>query len=564
MQFLTASESKLVLKRLWTIVKPYWVSPQGKKAWMLLVGVLALLIGVSLVNVFINSVAGRFTTALQARDASAFWTLLWMYAGALVFATPIIVFYQFLRSKLALMWRKWLTQHLVSKYFYRRSYFNMSTDPHIDNPDERMSQDVETFCNMTVGLSITILDALVTIVTFIAVLWSISGALTIAVVAYSLFGSVLTVVFGKRLVQYNFDHLKLEADLRYNLVDVRRDVESIAFYGGEKRAKLQVFRAIGNAIKNQELVMILNRNLGFFTHSYNALVVLIPPAIIAPLYFSGQMEFGEMTRAGMAFAQIFGAMTLFVVQFNAISAYIANINRVGSFMEALEVHTAPATIDGMVIDSAVGGQLSLEHLSVLTPGGERTLLKDCTLTVAPGQSLLIMGPSGAGKSSILRAIAGLWVTGHGRVVRPSFSDMMFLPQRPYVPASTLRDALCYPRTRSCATDSELIAHLKLVNLADLPARVGGLDVERNWREFLSVGEQQRLSFARLLMARPRYAIVDEATSALDVDNEKLLYTILAASGSTLISVGHRPSLLEHHTLVLELIGDGSWRLTHRN
>jgi putative ATP-binding cassette transporter len=553
--------NSLTWKRLYAIAKPFWVSSQKGRGIALLVAVLVLLFGISAVNVYVNYIAGKFATALQSKDVGQYYVFLFSYAGALVAATPIIIYYQFLRTKLSLVWRRWLSQHLISRYFTNRAYYKISSDPSLDNPDERLTQDVETFCNSAVGLSIAVLDSVITVISFVGVLYTISGMLTLVVIGYSLLGCFLTLYIGRRLVDLQFQHTKLEADLRYTMTDVRRDVESIAFYGGERRAKLQVFRAVKDAVTNLELMMILNRNLGFFTTNYNALVVLIPAAIIAPLYFAGDMQFGDITRAGMAFAQVFGGMTLLIGQFIGISAFTANINRLGSFLESMDaLAEKKAPQPGKEIEMVESDLLALTNVSVLNPDASRTLIESLTLTVPAGSALLITGPSGTGKSSLLRAIAGLWQTGSGRIERPAREKLMFLPQRPFVPKSTLRKALCYPMTNTRQSDTQLLALLKLVNLPDLAVQSGGLDVEHDWRDKLSLGEQQRLSFARVILAKPDYAFLDEASSALDDGNEKLLYTLLSSAGSTVISVGHRRSLVEHHDTILELKGGGEWEL----
>lgn len=564
------SASARILGRFMRIALPFWTSNQKWKALRLLAGMLLLLVGVALTNVYINSVVGKYTEALKDGHEGAFWTLLWQYIQALLFATPITVYYQFLRTKLAIVWRQWLTQHLLGRYLAHRTYFHMARDSSIDNPDERMSNDVETFVNMTVGFTITILDALITIATFTYVLASISQSLTATVWAYAVVGSILTVWGGQKLVGLNFEHVKLEADLRYSLAEMRRDVESIAFYRGERRAKLYVFKALVRAVKNQEALMILNRNLGFFTISYNFMAAVIPVAIAAPIYFAGHMHFGDMTRATMAFGNIFAAMTLLVVQINAVSAYAANIDRVGSFIEALDAKGLTLPQPRSVIEVQVGETLELDNVTVLTPDSSRVLAEKVSFALDQGERLLIMGPSGAGKSTMLRAIAGLATAGCGRIIRPDASKLMFLPQRAYAPTCTLREAVCYPHSSGWALDTQLLSTLRLVNLSELAMRAGGLDKEQNWRDMLSNGEQQRLSFARLLLAvsggkRGREAgattvFLDEATSALDPKNENLLYSVLGSLGVCVVSVGHRRALIEHHDKLFILDGKGGGKL----
>ncbi len=457
------------------------------------------------------------------------------------------------------MWREWLSNYLFSRYFANHIYYKLNGDSRIDNSEQRMTQDVETFANSSVGLFVSILESAVNIVTFSSVLWGISHRLTYVVVAYSAVGSVIALVIGQRLIGLNFRQTKLEADLRYDLADVRRDAESIALYQGENRERLHASAGLRQAIANLYAMAYVNRNLGFYTTLFNFLVQIIPAVVIAPLYFGGNIDFGEITRAGLAFTLIFTSMTLFVQQFMGISSYFSNINRLGSFIEVMnEFDNAPAQLTKQ-IELVTADHLALDDVTVLTPDAARTLVAHLSIMIAAGCSVLIMGPSGCGKSTLLRAIAGIARAGCGRIFRPRLADMMFLPQRPYVPESTLREALCYPNTKTCPRDAQLLALLDLVSLPLLALKVGGLDRVYNWRQTLSPGEQQRLSMARVINSKPQYVFLDEATSALDPENERLLYTLLQSVGCTFVSVGHRPALVKHHTHVLELLGNGGWK-----
>ncbi|MCB0322775.1 MAG: ABC transporter ATP-binding protein/permease [Bdellovibrionales bacterium] len=548
-----------LFRRLMLVGKPFWVSEKRTRALFLVVQIFALLGLVTAVNVWVAGVAGKFATALQGKDEATYHYFLLLHVGVILIATPIIVTYHYIKARLAMEWREWLSAHLIKKWFSNRAYYKLSLDSEIDNPDERIAQDVDSFCSLSVGLFMSVVDSVITVVTFMGLLYYISPTLTAVAIFYCLAGCLLTQLIGRRLPQLNFDHLRKEADLRYSMAEVRRDVESIAFYRGEERASAHIVKTLRKAIDNVEEIMVLNRNLSLFTSSYNWFVALIPAAVIAPLYFNGTVEFGEIARGGMAFSHVFAGLTLFIGQYNALSAYKANIDRIGSFIEKLEASGAPPTESAVRIRTVWGDSLSFEDVTILTPDSSRVLVQDLTMTFLPGGSYIIMGPSGSGKSAILRTIAGIWSTGSGTITRPPMEEVMFLPQQPYVPVSTLREALCYPRANYCATTPTLLRMLQLVNLADIPMRVGGLDVETHWRDVLSLGEQQRLSFARLVLASPRYALLDEATSALDLENQRVLYRLLEGIGATVVSVGHRVALKEHHDFVLELVGDGTWK-----
>ncbi|HEY9775844.1 MAG TPA: ABC transporter ATP-binding protein/permease [Planktothrix sp.] len=545
-----------IVRQLIAITKPYWKSEVRWAAFGLLGVLLVLLFAVNGLNVAINFVSGKFMTALSSKNQPEFYKMLWMYFSVFVVGTPIVVLYSWVADKLGLHWRAWLTEHLLAKYLRNRAYYRINNEQSIDNPDERLAQDVRDFTRGALSILLNVLSSVVTLISFIVILWSISHKLVSIVFIYAAVGTVATVWMGRRLVGLKFDQLRKEANFRYNLIHVRNNVESIAFYQGEDRESRQIKERFAEVFKNFNLLIGWQRNVGFLTTGYNYLVAVIPSLIIAPLFFAGKVEFGAQTQADMAFAQVLSALSLIVSSFDDITALVAQVKRLGAFNDALDgMDTAP---DG--IEQRASEGIKLNDVSVITPNGAHTLVKDLCVNVLPGQDLLIMGPSGAGKSSLLRAIGGLWTQGEGQIARPDLENMLFLPQRPYMPLGTLREQLLYPKSSSDVSDEELQRLLAAVNLTDLSKRVGGFETVLNWTDVLSLGEQQRLAFARLLLAKPRYAILDEATSALDQANEANLYRQLRELGTTYISVGHRTSLTQYHTNILEIHGDSQWQL----
>jgi len=548
-------------RRFWDIARLYWFSEDQWKARGGLALLLLLLFAFTALNVVLNFVGRDFMTALAEKDMPGFNRTLMIYLGVFVIATPVSVFYAFVRKNLGINWRLWLTNHFLGRYFQNRAYYHVNDDKGIDNPDQRISQDISSFTVTSLGFLSILFFSLVQLVSFVGILWSISTTLVMVLVGYAFIGTLVTIFFGKRLIGLNFQQLKREADLRYGLVHVRDNAESIAFYRGEDREEGQVKQRLLAAIGNLRLLIGWERNLEFFTKGYEYLILILPIVVMAPMYFAGQIKFGVVTQAEGAFISVLGALSVIVTQFEQLSNFVAGISRLETFSAALDQPASSANAgDASTIESVEESRLALEHVTLQTPDHLQTLARDVSVLTPAGRGLLITGASGTGKSSILRAIAGLWNAGEGRIDRPPLKDMMFLPQRPYMVLGSLREQLLYPRLDRQTTEGDLKNILERVNLTGLPERVGGFDAEMDWGHMLSLGEQQRLAFARLLLAKPDYAFLDEATSALDGPNETHLYGELEASGTTYISVGHRPSLFAFHDQVLELQGGGNWRL----
>ncbi|WP_448601818.1 ABC transporter ATP-binding protein/permease [Thermoleptolyngbya sp.] len=537
-------------------VLPRW------QQWTFLAALLLLLLCVSGMNVVISFVGNFFTTALAEKDAPTFWRFFIVYAGVFAIATPFVVFYRYVQDLLGLRWREWMTNQFLGQYFSNRAYYDLNSNDSIDNPDQRISQDINSFTSYSLNFLLIFLGSIIDVISFTGILLSKSVGLTVFLIFYALVGTVVVALLGRRLISLNFNQLKKEADFRYGLVHVRDNAESIAFYQGEAQEAGQLQRRFVEVLRNYNFLIGWQRTMGFFRTPYRYLTFILPSAILAPMLFQDQIRFGDISQANFAFSQIFEAFALVVLQINQLSEFAAGVNRLETFAESLQdTVDKPLAAGETAIDTIADSQISLEHVTLVTPKNQRLLVRDLSVKLEPGQGLVIVGHSGAGKSSILRAIAGLWNQGTGRIVRPDLDEMLFLPQRPYMVLGTLRDQLLYPHPDALIDEGQLRYALEQVNLSDLPERVGGFDVELDWANVLSLGEQQRLAFARLLLTQPRYAILDEATSALDLANERRLYDQIRQKETTFISVGHRPSLLKYHDYVLELTGDTTWRLT---
>lgn len=526
-----------------------------RSAWLLLAVVLLLSLSVTGINVAFSYIGNYFTNAMVKKNQELSYLFVGVYFFGFLIGIPIVAFYGYVRDYMGMHWRKWLTSDFLGKYFANRSYYDIEAEGEIDNPDQRIMEDIRSFTRVSLAFLLILLGALMDLVSFTGILWSKSVLLVVVVLGYSLLGTLITALIGRRLVRLNFDQLRYEADFRYSLVHVRDNTESIAFYRGEGPEQAQIGGRFRRALQNFNLLIGWQRNLSFFTTAYSYLPVVLPFIVLFPKYFGGEIEYGDMVQANFAFTQVYAAMSLIVSQIEQITGFAAGVQRLSSFSESIEREKPPAGIA-----SLEGDGFALRDVTLETPKGGRTLFSGLNVDLDAGDNLVIVGNSGIGKSSLLRAVAGLWTQGQGRVERPPLEEIFFLPQKPYMLLGTLRQQLLYPKLERSLDDEVLHEALAAVRLPELAERVGGLDVELDWADVLSLGEQQRLAFARLLINRPRFAVLDEATSALDTDNEANLYRQLRSLGIRYISVGHRPTILPFHTRVLNLQGSDKWSL----
>jgi ABC-type uncharacterized transport system fused permease/ATPase subunit len=492
----------------------------------------------------------------------------------------------------------------------------------VDNPDQRISEDIRSFTEFSLTFFLTLVTSTIDLVAFSFILFSIMPQLFVAIFGFATLGTFATICVGRILIRLNYESLAKEADFRFSLVRVRENAESIAFYAGEAVEERETFRRFAYVIKNMTQINFAQMKLDFVTTGYNYVTWILPIIVVAPEYFAGNVELGVISQASAAFGHILDDLSIVINSFTDVAAFSAGIDRLFSFMRAIQVlnpdrdigsllsssprddaaflghhvsrniepYKAENTISvkefdprrrsGPDLASSATTILSIQDMRLVTPDMSRVLIDNLNVSLSQGRNLLIAGPSGAGKSSLLRAIAGLWSSGTGEIVRPSSEYIYFLPQRPYCPPGSLRDQLLYPSTemsfRSEAetssnqspkdrrrlerdwSDDDLLHVLDSVDLPDLASRSGGLSAILDWSNTLSLGEQQRLAFGRLVINRPTLVVLDESTSALDVLAEKKMYTLLKDLSTemdgrlTYVSVGHRPTLLAYHDLKLSV------------
>jgi vitamin B12/bleomycin/antimicrobial peptide transport system ATP-binding/permease protein len=558
-----------IVKQFWSIANRYWFSEEKWRARGLLLLVILLSLGYTGLSVLLNNKRGALISALSAKDEAVFWQTILVFTGTLVVYAPLYAGYVYLRDRLGLQWREWLTKDFIDRYFENRAFYQLNhSEDNIDNPDQRITEDAKSFTNESLGLLLAIVDSLLAIAAFSAVLWGISRPLILFLVIYASIGSLTTVgVFGKPLMRLNFGQLKKEADFRFSLVRIRENAEAIAFYQGEAYEADRIKARFLEVVENFKRLIIWELNLNILSNAYEFIPFVLPAIVVAPGIFAGELEIGKVTEAQGAFIRVFFSLNLIVGRFQSLATFSAGVERLYTFLAALDkpvpvdseqTEAIEPTIENPKIETQIADCLALENMTLQTPNYQRTLVKDLSIAWPSGEGVLLRGPSGCGKSSLLRAIVGLWDSGEGKIIRPDLAQMLFLPQRPYMVLGTLRDQLLYPNINAEIEEEHLRQVLKQVNLPDLEERQEGFDREQNWSEVLSIGEQQRLIFARLLLSKTRYAILDEATSALDAENERNLYQQLKNSGITFLSVGHRESLNEHHQFTLDFAGDQTW------
>jgi len=535
--------------------------------WLLLALLLFLLFSVTGLNVLLSYVFRAIDNVLVSKDAAAFYAQLGTFAVVLLVAVPIIGCYRLVRLTLARNWRDFLTRFFLEEYMMHRAYYRLDSNSAaaggIDNPDQRLTEDIDAFTRETLDFLLDVLDSVLNLASFSSILWATSRELTLSLVLYACAGTAAALAAGEQLLRLNATQLRREADLRYSLVHVRDSAEAIAFYAGERRELETIGARFAEVLANLTELISWGTGLSIFQQAFFYLARLVPYLVIGGLYLAGDVDFGTLGQGTFAFSMVLSSVTLVVARIQDISRFSAGVERLAALRDALRQPAAPGP-PRIATALAAGPGLRITGLRLETPDGRRTLLRNLELRLgAEGepQRVLVVGPSGAGKSSLLRAAAGLWDRGAGVIVRPPAGETVFLPQKPYMPLGSLRAQLLYPGDGPAHGDRELYEVLGLLGLGGLPERFeGGLDAVEDWARTLSLGEQQRVAAARCLLRRPKLAVLDEATSALPADDEQRLYQRFRELGFRYLSVGHRSSLLDHHDHVLELRGPGEWQL----
>ena len=561
------------LRDLWALTGPYWKSEERWTSGALLVAIVVMALGLVGIDVLINEWRNAFYNALQNFDEPAFWHQIVRF-GYLAFSSIAVAVLQiYLQQMLQIRWRRWLTEYHVKRWLTGHVYYRLQlTGKQTDNPDQRIAEDIARFVDTTLNLSLGLLSSVVTLVSFAAILWSLSGPLEVmgitipgymfwAAMLYAVVGSFLVHRVGRRLIGLNFQQQQYEANFRFSLVRLRENAEGVALYAGEAQEARGFEIRFADVVRNWWGLMYLQRRLGFFTNFYGQAAIIFPYIVVAPRYFSKAMELGGLMQTASAFGQVQSALSWFINNYggaygsNAFTEWKAVVDRLTSFERSVAAIAGAGQGEVVRGEGAAGSGIVVSGLELDLPDGD-TLLRDLTLSLPEGTRTLVTGPTGSGKSTLFRMLAGLWPYAKGTITFPKGERLLFLPQKPYIPIATLRAAVAYPDAAETYSDDAIRA--ALVDCG-LPHLVDRLDEEAHWSQQLSGGEQQRLAFARALLVKPRWLFMDEASSALDEDSESKLYGMLIERlpQTALVSIAHRTTIARFHDRRLDFAGDGA-------
>jgi len=566
------SRLRSTLAIIWRLAHPYFFSEDRWVGRSLLAAVITIELSIVGINVMINQWNNRFYNALQERNWDTFVSEL-LFFCALATAYILLAVYQlYLNQWLQIRWRRWMTRHYLDKWLGGANHYRMQLlGDAADNPDQRLTEDINLFVDRTLALGIGLLSAIVTLGSFVMILWALSataplelfgttvsipGYLVWAALLYAVVGTTLTHIIGWPLVALNFRQQRFEADFRFNLVRVRESSEQIALLAGETAERDRLLDRFGRVVANWMLIMQRTKRLTFLTASYAQISVVFPFVVVSPAYFAGAVQLGGLMQAASAFNSVQTALSFFVTAYRQLAEWRAVVARLDGFEIAAETARTATTAMPAIEVVPNGGRdaVEIDDLLVRLPQGAPLVAAD-DIIVAAGERVLVTGPSGSGKSTLFRAIAGIWPFGTGAIVVPKGARLMALPQRPYFPVGTLAAAVTYPAEPGTFNAEALAEAITAVGLAALADR---LDEEAHWNRMLSLGEQQRLGIARAILQAPDYLLLDEATASLDEPSEADLYQLLAERlpRATVVSIGHRSTLSAFHRRGLVLIREG--------
>ena len=547
-------------KRFQGVLRMLAKSEAGPKALTFTVMLVLLMVAINGLNV-INSYVGRdFMSSIESRNIGLFKHQALLYMLVFVASSVVVVFYRFTEERLGILWREQLTRRLTDAYMSDRTYFLLDSTTGVANPDQRITEDVRAFTTTTLSFILLIVNGTLTAISFSGVLWSISPFLFGIAVTYAVCGSVLTILLGKPLIRLNYDQLDMEADFRADLIHVRENSESIAMAHREGRFKARLNKRLAALTGNFRRLIRINRDLGFFTSGYNYFIQIIPALIIAPLFIVGEKDFGVITQSTMAFATLLGAFSLIVTQFQSISAFTAVTSRLHTLSVAIEETHQHSQCSIGVEESP--DRVAYQNVTLHSADKSRLLVADLNLEIARGSRWLVIGKDDAPKVALFRATAGVWECGGGKIIRPGLDEILFLPERPYLPPGTLREALLRTGMESVIPDARIMEVLTQLGVEDVVSHANGLDVDHDWDSLLSIGEQHLLSVSRIFLAKPAFVFLDRPGSALPKSQISSIIDMLTAQGIAVVVLSKNGEATLSFDAILEFKAEGAWEVRH--
>ncbi len=560
------------LATVWRIASPYFRSEDKWAGRGLLAAVVAIELALVAIDVLLNQWSNRFYTGLQEKNWDVFVHEIGFFCVIAACFIALAVYQLYLNQWLQIRWRRWLTRHYLGEWLHGANHYRMQLQGDAaDNPDQRIADDVKLFVERTLDIGLSLLNSVVTLFSFVIILWGLSAAaplhlfgkelaipgyLVWGALIYALFGTALTQWIGSPLVRLDFQQQRFEADFRFNLVRARENSEQIALLKGESAEREQLWQRFNHVVDNWYGIMSRTKRLTAFTASYSQAAVVFPYILVAPAFFADKIQLGGLTQTASAFGSVQKALSIFVTIYRSLADWRAIVARLDGFETSIASATAlAASADSIGVVSSDGGKaIDLRRLAVALPDGTPLVSAD-GLSLRGGERTLLTGPSGSGKSTLFRAIAGIWPFGKGAIAIPAEASLMMLPQRPYFPIGTLHAAIVYPGESDSISADRVREALTLVGLPQLSPR---LEDRAHWNRMLSLGEQQRLGLARALLHAPKYLFLDEATASLDEPSEAALYKLLAEKlpDTTIVSIGHRSTLEAFHQRNVTMVRDG--------
>ncbi len=567
------------LATVWRIASPYFRSEDKWAGRGLLASVISIELALVAIDVLLNQWSNRFYTGLQEKNWDVFVREIGVFCLLAACFIALAVYQLYLNQWLQIRWRRWLTRHYLGEWLHGANHYRMQLQGDAaDNPDQRIADDVRLFVERTLDIGLNLLNSVVTLFSFVIILWGLSAAAPLHVfgnefdipgylvwgaLVYAIFGTALTQWIGSPLVRLDFQQQRYEADFRFNLVRARENSEQIALLQGERAERQRLWERFNSVVDNWYGIMSRTKRLTAFTASYSQAAVVFPYVLVAPAFFAGKIQLGGLTQTASAFGSVQKALSVFVTIYRTLADWRAIVARLDGFEASItSATTLAAASDSIGVVASDGGKsIDFRALEVRLPNGTPLVAAD-GLSLRRGERTLLTGPSGSGKSTLFRAIAGIWPFGDGSISVPADASLMMLPQRPYFPIGTLHGAIAYPGETDRFSADQVRNALDLVGLPRLGTR---LEEDAHWNRILSLGEQQRLGLARALLHAPDYLFLDEATASLDEPSEAALYELLAEKlpQTTIVSIGHRSTLDAFHQRNISLVRDGD-RFTLRD